>query len=346
MKVGKIPITNIYYLYCYVWRNLEERDIVSLDDVNELKTVHDLLGLLLTEGVFRLVRSGLDRGYLDIREDLAGVRGRINVSETMKRALRPRGRVSCDYQELSHNVIHNRILRTTLHNLLRLPTLDDEIRSKVHQAHVKLEGISILTLNRQTFNQVQLDRNRQYYRLLMSVCRLIYEQLLIDESTGQHRFEELHTKNLATLFENFVVEFYRREQDQFQVNPTKKIKWDHQVTDSEQLKSLPEMEADLILESNERRIILDTKFYQEAMSEWYKTTKLRSVHLYQLMAYLRNREATKPEGARHEGMLLYPTVSDPISVDLNLEGFSVKARSIDLSQDWRSIHDSMLELIN
>lgn len=346
MKVGKIPITNIYYLYCYVWRNLEERDIVSLDDVNELKTVHDLLGLLLTEGVFRLVRSGLDRGYLDIREDLAGVRGRINVSETMKRALRPRGRVSCDSQELSHNVIHNRILRTTLHNLLRLPTLDDEIRSKVHQAHVKLAGISILTLNRQTFNQVQLDCNRQYYRLLMSVCRLIYEQLLIDERTGQHRFEELHTKNLATLFENFVVEFYRREQDQFQVNPTKKIKWDHQVTDSEQLKSSPEMEADLILESNERRIILDTKFYQEAMSEWHQTKKLQSAHLYQLMAYLRNREATKPEGARHEGMLLYPTVSAPVSVDLSLEGFSVKAHSIDLSQDWRSIHNSMLELIN
>lgn len=82
---------------------------------------------------------------------------------------------------------------------------------------------SVQKLSRQTFNQVQLDRNRQYYRLLMSVCRLIYEQLLIDESTGHHRFEELHGKNLATLFEHFVVEFYRSEQDQFQVNPTKKI---------------------------------------------------------------------------------------------------------------------------
>lgn len=49
------------------------------------------------------------------------------------------------------------------------------------------------------------------------------------------------------------------------------------------------MRGDLILESTDRQITLDTKFYQEAMSEWYETKKLRSVHLYQLMAYLRNR---------------------------------------------------------
>ena len=33
--------------------------------------------------------------------------------------------------------------------------------------------------------------------------------------------------------------------------------------------------------------------------------RLRSDHLYQLLAYLRNREATEP-GPRHEGVLLYP----------------------------------------
>lgn len=346
MSTRKIPIANIYYLYCYVWRNLEERDIVRLDEVDELEAVHDLLGLLLAEGVFRLVRIGLDRGYLDIQDDLAGVRGKVNASETMKRALRPRGRVACEYQELSHNVLHNRILRTTLHKLLRLQILDDDIRSKVHQAYVKLAGITLLSLNRRVFNQVQLDRNRQYYRLLMSVCRLIHEQLLIDENTGKHTFEELHDDRLARLFEHFVVEFYRREQKRYQVNPSREIKWVVEGSNKTELQKLPNMYADVVLESSDRRIILDTKFYQEAMSEWHERKKLRSTHLYQLLAYLRNREATKPEGPRHEGMLLYPTVSDPVCVDLCLEGFSVKARSIDLAQDWRSIHDSMLALLN
>lgn len=346
MSTQQIPIANIYYLYCYAWRNLEERDIVKIDEVNELEAVHDLLGLLLAEGVFRLVRTGLDRGYLDIQEDLAGVRGKVNASETMKRALRPKGRVSCEFQELSHNVLHNRILRTTLYKLLRLPKLDNDIRSKVHQAYVKLAGINILSLNRRVFNLVQLDRNRQYYRLLLSVCRLIYEQLLIDENTGEHTFKELQDERLERLFEHFVVEFYRREQQHYRVNQTKEIKWDVAGSNEWDLQKLPNMYADVILESKDRRIILDTKFYREAMSEWHEKKRLRSAHLYQLTAYLRNREVSTSDGPRHEGMLLYPTVSEPISVDLYLEGFSVKARSIDLAQDWRSIHSSMLALID
>ena len=119
--------------------------------------------------------------------------------------------MSCEFQELSHNVLHNRILRSTLHNLLRLPNLDKDIRSKVRQAHVKLAGINILSLNRRVFSLVQLDRNRQYYRLLLSVCPLIFEQLLIDESTGQQSLKELEEDRMSDLFEDFVIEFYRRE---------------------------------------------------------------------------------------------------------------------------------------
>ena len=276
MSTRKIPIANIYYLYCYVWRHLEERDIVRLDEVDDLEAVHDLLGLLLAEGVFRLVRTGLDQGYLDIREDLAGVRGKVNASETMKRVLRPSGRVACEYQELSHDVLHNQILRSTLHNLLRLPKLNSDIRSNVHRAYVKLAGINILRLNRRVFNQVQLDRNRQYYRL--SVCRLVYEQLLIDETTGKHTFEELHDDRLAKLFEHFVVEFYRREQSRYRVNQTKEIEWVVEGSNKTDLQRLPNMYADAILESSDRRIILDSKFYKDALTEWYEKKRSRSAH--------------------------------------------------------------------
>ena len=62
------------------------------------------------------------------------------------------------------------------------------------------------------------------------------------------------------------------------------------------------MEADVILESPERRIILDTKFYRDALARGRGsgTGKLHSNNLYQLLAYLRNRQATRPDGARHE----------------------------------------------
>lgn len=101
----------------------------------------------------------------------------------------------------------------------------------------------------------------------------------------------------------------------------------------------------MILESTERRIILDTNYYKDALarSGGPGTGKLHSANLYQLLAYVRNRQATLPDGPRHEGILLYPQVGDqPLRADIRLEGFRIQARTVNLDQDWRLIHEEML----
>ena len=75
LSAERIPISNVYYLLCYAWRHVEERDLVGVDALEELDRVHDLLATVLVQGTFRLVRQGIDRGYRDVREDLAGIRG-------------------------------------------------------------------------------------------------------------------------------------------------------------------------------------------------------------------------------------------------------------------------------
>ena len=64
----------------------------------------DLLGKILSTGVNHLVRRGIDRGYVERREDLAGIRGKLAVSDTAKRALRSRARAACDFEELSVDI--------------------------------------------------------------------------------------------------------------------------------------------------------------------------------------------------------------------------------------------------
>lgn len=108
-----IPIANVYYLLCYAWGHAEDLEVVRAEELEGLNRVHDLLGHLLATGSARLIRTGLDRGYREVREDLAGIRGKVALSDTAARALRSRGRVACDFEELSHDVLHNRILRST-----------------------------------------------------------------------------------------------------------------------------------------------------------------------------------------------------------------------------------------
>ena len=51
--------------------------MVRLDELDRLEKVQELLGKVLAEGTFRLIRRGIDRGYRDVREDLSGIRGKI-----------------------------------------------------------------------------------------------------------------------------------------------------------------------------------------------------------------------------------------------------------------------------
>ena len=129
----------------------------------------------------------------------------------------------------------------------------------------------------------------------------------------------------------------------------RRIAWaDLHAEDAANRARIPVMEADVILESPKRRIILDTKFYRDALARGRGsgTGKLHSNNLYQLLAYLRNRQATRPDGARHEGVLLYPQVGgEPLRAEVWLEGFRIQARTVDLDQDCRMIHEEMLEAI-
>ena len=354
LTLDRIPILNVYYLLCYAWRHVQERDTKRLASLADLSTVQDLLGKVLATGVNHLVRRGIDRGYVERREDLAGIRGKLAVSETAKRALRSRARAACDFEELSVDILPNRILRTSLRSLLNPRiTLDRSVRGEVRSAYRRLDGVSRVRLKRNTFGQVQLGGQRRVYHHLLSVCRLLHLSSVVDENTGRTVFRDFR-RDKATmwrLFEDFVTGFYEREQHLYRVNPggRRRIDWaDARAEDAANRGLIPFMEADVILTSPERRIILDTKFYRDALARGRGsgTGKLHSNNLYQLLAYLRNRQATRPDGARHEGILLYPQVGgEPLRAEVWLEGFRIQARTVDLDRDWRLIHGEMLGVV-
>ena len=364
-----IPILNVYYLLCYAWGRVQERDTARLATLGGLSTVQDLLGKVLAGGVNHLFRRGIDRGYVERREDLAGIRGKLAVSETAKRALRARARAACDFEELSVDILPNRILRSSLHGLLgRRVTLDRHVRADVRSAYRRLDGISRTRLKRNTFGQLQLGGNRRLYHFLLSVCRLLYESSLVDETTGRATFRDFRRDEATmwALFEEFVTGFYQREQRVYRVNPGgRRVQWaDPGWATEADRDRIPVMDADVILESPERRIILDTKYYRDALARGRGRGagiasgtqhgtgtpsgpgKLHSGNLYQLLAYLRNRQATRSDGPKHEGILLYPQVGDePLRADVQLEGFRIQARTVNLDRDWRLIHEEMLETV-
>jgi 5-methylcytosine-specific restriction enzyme subunit McrC len=339
----KIPIRNTYYLLLYAWDHVD-RENEALVEQEGFTHLHDLFAHVLAEATARLLARGLDRQYREVEEVIGGVRGKLDLNETLKRNLLASARTHCRFDELQYDVLHNRIIKATLRALLGLD-LHAELRPRIRRLHQKLDAVSDVRIARRDFGRVQLHRNNRAYEFALRLCLLIHENLMMEEGDGRVKFHDFRRdpQQMGALFEAFVFNFFRIEQHRFRVSRPH-IAWhDAQGTDTD-LQRLPEMKTDVVLESPHRCIILDTKFYSEVLKGRFDSKKVDSGHLYQVFAYVENRSASRP-GLPHEGMLLYPVVEDAFAFDYRLRGRRITVRSIDLDQPWTAIHADMLRLL-
>ena len=77
-----IPIRNLYFLFCYAWRRLPE-DMPLEVGASEFGDVANLCAHILSLGINRLARRGIDRNYLATTEVVSRLRGRVNPTESL-----------------------------------------------------------------------------------------------------------------------------------------------------------------------------------------------------------------------------------------------------------------------
>jgi 5-methylcytosine-specific restriction enzyme subunit McrC len=344
----KIPLQNLYYLLAYAW-NYSEAAREREASAASIQTLPDLLAHVLASRTRSLLKRGLDRQYVEQRLVVAGVRGKLDLSATIKSNQLPHSRTTCIVDGLERDVLHNRILRETLRGLLALPKLNVEIRAKLRSTYRSLDGISAFRVDRSSFRRLQLHRNNRPYRFLMNLCQLIHESLMVEED-GSFRFADVRDQHnvMASLFERFVTNFFREEQSVFGVSGQSPLPWYMaSSTVAAHLRHLPIMRPDIVLAAKSRRIIIETKYYFQALSsDHHGLARVRADHLYQIFAYLENRDAAEEQGPPYEGLLLYPTVDRNLAFDFRVKGRRIQVRTINLHQEWWRIHDDLLELVD
>jgi 5-methylcytosine-specific restriction enzyme subunit McrC len=273
------------------------------------------------------------------------VRGRIDFAASLKVHLFPLGRAACIFEELTHDVPHNQILKRTVADLLRTDELDAGLADALRACVARMTDVSDVRLDASAFGRVQLHSNNGVYRFLLQVCRLIHDARVPDERTGRWRFRDFTRDDgqMASLYERFLLNFYRREQSVFRAR-SETLEWEA-AGEPQHLAYLPTMRTDVSLESAARKIVIDAKYYREPMQSRFGKDSVRSGHLYQLFAYLKNLERRGGANANAEGVLLYPLVDAPLDLRFTVQGHAVRVATIDLAQEWRQIHGRLLELI-
>ncbi|MCA8832343.1 5-methylcytosine restriction system specificity protein McrC [Hymenobacter pini] len=341
-----IPVQNLYYLLCYAWNRLPEPSELQSVSEQEFHRPLELLTYVLLQATLRQLRRGLPAAYSENTAELPELRGRVLLTPTLRQDLLRRGRAVCTFDELDTNTLLASLLLGTLQRLGRTASLPTTLRHEVRALVRQFPAAVVPQLpTRAGLLAARRQRPAGAWAFLLNVCELVQASALPEpDAAGPTRFRDFRRDEvlMARLFEQFVRNFYRLEQRRYRVL-SETIQWQAHAEDEAGLALLPAMITDTTLESPDRKIILDTKYYASALRQRYNQQKLIAPHLYQLYAYLQNQ--TAPPGQQLEGILLYPAATQAVNMRYTLGGHPVRIVTIDLAQPWPQIAADLLTLV-
>ena len=117
--------------------------IVNTSEVDGEKchSLENLLSMVLLNVCDRLLRRGLVREYRFEEQEVDGVRGKLNLAETLKSGKYLNGRTICRVDELTQDVVINRVIFSTLRRLVRIEGIDADIRARLRKTLAKFPHI-------------------------------------------------------------------------------------------------------------------------------------------------------------------------------------------------------------
>ncbi len=125
----KAGLQNVFYLM-----GVERpRDWWGRDEVDLL--IHDDLfagiARLLASAVERAIGRGVQHGYVERRDALVALRGRVDLKEQFRRPATPVP-VNCRYDDYTPDTRLNQLIRAALVRVLRLPGVPGSVRRTLH----------------------------------------------------------------------------------------------------------------------------------------------------------------------------------------------------------------------
>ena len=333
-----IRIQNIYYMLAYAFQVLNEQGYRNIA-TEDFENTAELCAAILARGINIQIKRGLGKEYIPRTEALSSLRGKIDITESIKTQALQRKQLVCSYDEFSVNSYMNRIIKSTVLLLLRAD-ITKARKKELRKVLVFFDDVDVIDLYSVNWN-MQYNRNNQTYRMLISICFLVVKGLLQTQSDGTTKLMDcLDEQRMHRLYEKFILEYYRKEYPQITANASQ-IPWQ---LDDDMSAMLPLMQTDIMLSHGEKTLIIDAKYYAHSTQIQYDKHSLHSGNLYQIFTYVKNKEAELADRP-HEvsGMLLYAKTDEDIYPEnaYRMSGNRIEVRTLNLDGDFDSIRKQL-----
>ena len=336
IKDKSIFIKNIYYMLSYAFQTLNQGEYENIA-TEEFENIHNLFAAILAKGIGRQLKQGLYREYLNRKEALPVVRGKIDMPGTIQNQIARERKVTCEYDELSENNLFNQILKTTVLLLIRHARVEAEYKNELKKEMLFFSNVDTLDPTSVRWSSIRFQRNNKTYRMLISLCQLVLEGMLLTTESGEYKLASfIDELNMNRLYEKFILEYYAKECPHVSATAPK-IKW---ALDDGEGVLLPDMQSDIMLSKGDNVLIIDAKYYTHTTQTQYNVHTLHSANLYQIFTYVKN-EAAKPGNQQKKvsGMLLYAATDEAIQPDhsYQMSGNRISVKTLDLNKDFSEI---------
>ncbi len=342
-SVNKIPIKNIYYMLCYSFNILLPKGY-ELCGIEEFNNIYNLMCKMLIHSINKLKHLNLKREYDSFEEPLNGVKGRINIGQSIQKMSFVKKQLFCNYDSMSQDILLNQVIKSTIGMLIKYEEIDKNLRLELIKINSHLKDISSILLTKRVFNKLLFKRSDENYKVIINICRFIFEELIVYENGQDVKFLKfVQDSHMAKLYEKFVLNFLKLNlpKDDYVVH-SPKISWNVEDLDAQEY--LPEMRTDIVVEckSSNTQLIIDTKFYGEIFTKSNFGTKVtyRSENMYQIYTYLNNSLFKGKKLA----MLLYPTTDIELNKKHKIGGNYILIRTLNLGKDWNEIEERLLDI--
>lgn len=327
----------------YSFQVLNEQGYKKID-TEKFHNVAELCASILTKGISVQLKKGLGREYIQEEDVISSIRGKIDITTSIKLRTMLKKQMVCIYDEFSVNSYMNRILKTTM-TLLMSADISKSRKKELKKLLIYFDDVEMIDIKTIQWN-VQYNKNNKTYRMLISVCYLVVKGLLQTNADGNTKLMDFFDEQrMCRLYEKFILEYYRKEHKEIKASASQ-IPWQ---LDDEVNAMLPIMQTDIMLSKNDKVLIIDAKYYTKTLQSQYNANTIHSGNLYQIFTYVKNKEVELTKRP-HEvaGMLLYAKTDELVlpSNEYSMSGNKIIVKTLDLDCDFSTITSQLDSIVN
>ena len=242
----------------------------------------------------KLIKKGIKSDYVSKEENLAYLKGKLQIKEQIAKNYIHKERFFVSYDEYVSDRVENRLIKTTLHYLYKQSKLNSN-KKRIREYLFVFDEVGVSYTIKSDFSKVKLGRQMKDYEQILIWAKTF----LLGSSYSPHKGSDLAFAllfDMNKLFESYVGHYLKNQRYNLSLQDKQ-----HHLTFSEQI-GVYSLRPDIVIDKG--KIIADTKW--KLLSQEKTRQGISRSDLYQMYAY-----GTKYKNCKRM-YLIYPKDSEVV----------------------------------